>query len=405
MARRSSNCILTLALTLAGFGRAAVAAEPAPTPANPGDNATLKYWIAFEALPNLSPEEERLLPNFGTFPMGKAATAIVNRSGPALDVLRQAAQIRSCDWGLIQDGPNTLMPHLPKARKAAQLACLRAKFLAGRLDNEGAVSDLLAVLTLARQIGAEGPAGIFLTQQTVERLGVDAAADCLTRLPPEQLKRLAAGLDALPERRGFREAVLGEQAVAKWWSDYINALDDEGKEDLIIKMLRKRDSDEIIPNAPGQRTRYETRRVGAEMNTEEPKLAPGDVSAYTRGFDKAQEDYQALAEMGSLPLPEFDRQATALQEKMKTDCPFAARFLFGTLPRLRYADADSEARMAMLKAAIAVVLNGPDRLKDSKDPFGDGPFEYSKVGEGFVLKSKLMPPQGNPSTLSVSAPP
>ena len=267
------------------------------------------------------------------------------------------------------------------------------------------MSDLLAVLTLARQINSEGPAEVFLTQRTIENLGVDAAADCLTRLPPEQLKRLSAGLDALPKRMGFREAVLGEQAVAQWWGDCINAQDDEGKENIIIRMLRRRGGEETPPNMPGTRTSYGTRRVVAEEDSEEPKLKPGDVSEYTRGFDKAQEHYKALAEMGSLALPEFDRQAAALAEKMKTDCPFAARFLFGPLPALRYADADSEARMAMLKAAVAVVLDGPDCLKDFKDPFGDGPFEYSKIGEGFGLKSKLMLRQDKPSTLSVSAPP
>ena len=43
----------------------------------------------------------------------------------------------------------------------------------------------------------------------------------------------------------------------------------------------------------------------------------------------------------------------------------------------------------MLEAAMAVVQGGPDKLKDIKDPFGDGPFEYRALDEGFELKSKL----------------
>ena len=86
-------------------------------------------------------------------------------------------------------------------------------------------------------------------------------------------------------------------------------------------------------------------------------------------------------------MPEFDRQAKVLHEKLKADCPFAARFTsFESFPMLRYREAKSKARMTMLKAAIAVVQDGSDRLKEFKDPFGDGPFEYTKVGEGFRLR-------------------
>ena len=56
--------------------------------------------------------------------------------------------------------------------------------------------------------------------------------------------------------------------------------------------------------------------------------------------------------------------------------------------------------MALFKAAIAVVQGGPDKLKDIKDPFGDGPFEYRALDKGFELKSKLLF-KGQPVTLTV----
>lgn len=108
----------------------------------------------------------------------------------------------------------------------------------------------------------------------------------------------------------------------------------------------------------------------------------------------------AVAEMGSLPLPEFDRQAKAIEKKLQEVCPLAAHSLFGRLQWMRYLDADSEARMAMLKAAIAIALDGPDRAKDFKDPFGNGPFEYRPIGKGFELKSRLVY-QDKPVTLKV----
>jgi hypothetical protein len=54
------------------------------------------------------------------------------------------------------------------------------------------------------------------------------------------------------------------------------------------------------------------------------------------------------------------------------------------------AERRAAARMALFKAALAVVQGGRDKLKDITDPFGDGPFEYRAVGKGFELKSKLL---------------
>ena len=56
--------------------------------------------------------------------------------------------------------------------------------------------------------------------------------------------------------------------------------------------------------------------------------------------------------------------------------------------------------MALLKAAIAVVQDGPNKLKDMKDPFGNGRFEYRPLEKGFELKSKLLF-SGQPVTLTV----
>ena len=46
--------------------------------------------------------------------------------------------------------------------------------------------------------------------------------------------------------------------------------------------------------------------------------------------------------------------------------------------------------MELLKAAIAVVRGGPEKLEAIKDPFGTGPFAYRRLDKGFELKSKLV---------------
>ena len=68
--------------------------------------------------------------------------------------------------------------------------------------------------------------------------------------------------------------------------------------------------------------------------------------------------------------------------------------------QLRAKEQRHQARLAMLLASIAVAESGPEKLKEIKDPFGTGPFEYRSLDKGFELKSKLQF-EGQPVTLTV----
>jgi hypothetical protein len=67
----------------------------------------------------------------------------------------------------------------------------------------------------------------------------------------------------------------------------------------------------------------------------------------------------------------------------------AAKLLLPAMQKVVTAKRRSEARMAMLLAAIAVVEGGEEKLASLNDPFGDGPFTYRKLDNGFELSSKL----------------
>jgi hypothetical protein len=60
----------------------------------------------------------------------------------------------------------------------------------------------------------------------------------------------------------------------------------------------------------------------------------------------------------------------------------------------------NETQKALFRAALTVVQGGPDKLKDIKDPFGDGPFQYRALDQGFELKSRLLF-KGQPVLLTV----
>ena len=49
----------------------------------------------------------------------------------------------------------------------------------------------------------------------------------------------------------------------------------------------------------------------------------------------------------------------------------------------------AEVRLAMLRAAVAVVESGQDALKNYTDPAGHVPFRYESKGNGCELQSSL----------------
>ncbi len=42
-----------------------------------------------------------------------------------------------------------------------------------------------------------------------------------------------------------------------------------------------------------------------------------------------------------------------------------------------------------MRAAITIVQGGAEKAKETRDPFGDGPFEYRPFDGGFELRSKF----------------
>jgi len=109
--------------------------------------------------------------------------------------------------------------------------------------------------------------------------------------------------------------------------------------------------------------------------------------------------YDELAHYLSLPNEQFDKEYPAFKEKTKAAQPFAG-VLLPAIDQIRGKEQRGQARLEMLLAGIAVAEGGPDKLKEIKDPFGTGPFEYQALDKGFELKSKLMF-EGQPVTLKI----
>jgi hypothetical protein len=106
-----------------------------------------------------------------------------------------------------------------------------------------------------------------------------------------------------------------------------------------------------------------------------------------------------LAKFVVLPREEFEAKYPDFKKKTKAENLLASHLL-SSVDNMLAAQYRNQTQVAALKAAMAVVKDGPDKLKDIKDPFGDGPFEYRARDKGFELKSKLLY-KGQPVTLTV----
>jgi hypothetical protein len=51
---------------------------------------------------------------------------------------------------------------------------------------------------------------------------------------------------------------------------------------------------------------------------------------------------------------------------------------------------ESRTRLELLRAAVAVARGGPDKVKDFRDPSGDGPFKYTALPGGFKVEAKRL---------------
>ncbi len=154
----------------------------------------------------------------------------------------------------------------------------------------------------------------------------------------------------------------------------------------------------------GYRTVFET-VLGPWESPEEVSRTKAALAAADT-FEKAVkmvEDlypvYDELARLYALPWKEFDARYPELDKRIKAENKIAA-LLLPALEKVSASQRRNQALRALMRAAITIVQGGAEKAKESRDPFGDGPFEYRAFDGGFELKSKFQF-KGNPVTLAV----
>ncbi len=358
---------------------------PAESPTAGGGatkNAALAYWRAFALLPKLDDDQKDAirdsLDRLG--PVDKELIPVIESSAPSLKELHRAAKMPTCDWGLaVEDGVDAMMPHLSVARELSRLACLRAQWRFEQGQTSGAVEDATAVMALGRHAGSDGLLISILVDYAIQRQAIRLIAAYLPGLDANARSDLSRRLNGLPAGKTMRQAILREKEV--FLEGFIRELTKEDGKERLLKSFGGSD-DPAVAMIRG--------------------LSRAELLKAAKGMRRV---YDNLATIVSLP-PDKVKPA---EEKLLADPDLdplvvrAAKLLTPALTAARSAEAAHQARLAMLKAAVAVTANGPQALsqKELRDPFGDGPFQYSAFDGGFELTSKLKGRDNKPVSLTI----
>jgi len=344
-------------------------------------NAALQYWMAFSQMPTLDSDQEKHFASGSAVNFDDPAVQrVIASSHQSLLFLQRGAALPRCDWGLeYKDGISLLLPYLSKSRDLARLASLRARQNFEQAHYGAARGDSTAMMTLARHIGRDPIMICLLVRIGIEGMVIDVVAPYVPELKASYSQALAQ-FTSLPAAATLKDTIPVEKKFFATW--------------IATKL---KDDEARSPGAWRELWRGITTGEGVEAPEAVKKV--DSIAQAIKMVEDLLPIYDDLERFVVMPNDQFDAQYPAFKQKIKAEFPLAG-MIVPAVDQLRAKEQRHQARMAMLLAGIAVAESGPDKLKEIKDPFGSGPFEYRALDKGFELKSKLQF-EGQPVTLAI----
>jgi hypothetical protein len=372
----------TLLTSLALIGAAAAAGgQGFRTDINPA----LRYYQALILAPDLSPADRDYL--FQTEWRGQKLPErfgqLVTNYDKEFRAVREAGQATvPCDWGIdMSPGPETLLPHLGRLKSVAVTAKLRVLWELQNGNESEARDDLLATFALGRNASKDGTLIAVLVQIAIENIALNTVAENFHSFSAETLRQLADGFDAAPAGNSVADAIAGgekacfhdwlERKILQWQKE------NPGEDAKVMAKLR-----ELLARMGAPDESNQLQAVIAAPGTSE------GVLKLVRDQDRIS---QRAAEILALRHPAFEEQAKEFQAEIEKSDPLAA-LTFPPILKARPKEFRTEAKLAMLHAAVAYKLHGQEGLRSVNDPFGQGPFQFERfvfegVDRGFRLTS------------------
>jgi len=385
-----STCwyLLVMAGTLVAAG-----AQPSFTNINPA----LLYYQAFLVAPEPLPQSEwdyLSLYEGRSEPLPARYAAIVAGYDNQFRLVRQAAHsMAPCDWGTdLSAGPATLLPQLAPAKEVMVATRLRLAWDLQHGRQAEACDDLLAAITLARNLPRNGLLISVLVQGALESIASFMVAENFDHFSPQTLQQLAAGLEALPPRGTVAGCIPAEKALSQdWMLRRIDELQranpgDDAKVMAGIRELFAPVFDVLVQRwlkEKSEEASWWERLVQAAGGTSE------GVAKLVRDLEPFN---QKLAGVLALPYGEYQEQ----MKQLKAEAQQSSNPLLGLgltfWENSRDKEFKAQVNLAMVRAAFEYKLHGQAAFQSVTDPCGQGPlgfrrFIFQGVDRGFELKS------------------
>jgi len=381
------GCFFCLLLSLAGSSHASAATRSKSPPAV--QNAAVKYLRADITLRDsqaLPPDAPTALIKALDSPLDESDEKLVAASGEALTEFEHGAELKQCDWELsAQDGPSADTSHREAVRELVLVAALRARIRFRDNHQEDAIKDSLAAITASRQLSHDGTIASLLISYSLESRVSQILAHNLSHLSPTELRQLAGRLSAAPRQPSMAEALRSEELDRHPLATVVHGA--ASRDDLIARLV----NGVAVLDGDNNLARQLVDECG------------GSVQGFSHCIQQQQAFCKSWLARFSLPPEEFERDYKLQLSSQADPNPLITRYT-PSLPSLRWAEAYHQTRLTLLRAAIAVQLEGPAALVHFNDPYRDDLFAYIPLDHGFRLESELTDNNG-PLSLSTQPDP
>jgi hypothetical protein len=242
---------------------------------------------------------------------------------------------------------------------------------------------LVATLVLGRHFGARGTLVTTMGGTGAEQAVLAFVAANFARFPSESLRFLVQQCDAAPPRPTVRQAMETERVL--FWEWLIARLEE----------IQAACPDDPSKALSGVRELFLSVFGGGDRMVDDLLEDCGHTTAGLVGclqqLDAFYDQVRKIA--GSTP-PALEGEITAMQQRVASHPNHLPQMLIPDVGKARKSELRAVTHSVMLRAAVALCLEGQAGFQKVRDPFGTGPFTLrplaSQSGQaGFELDSEL----------------
>ena len=241
----------------------------------------------------------------------------------------------------------------------------------------------MAIIVLGRNAGTDGTLVSAMIGIATEGLINEFMARNFYRFSPPALLSFVKQVEGAPARPTVKRAMqYEEQAFLQWFIAKLEGFRADYPQDESRALAKSRE----LFIATLEKDPVKLDRIFASAGN-----TTAGLIAYLQQLKPV---YEAILKAAEAPPEKLEETAAGIQELIKHSTNLVAQLIFPNVEKARKMEMGSIARSTMIRAAVALRLEGDAGFQKIRDPFGDGPFTLRQLpagsGEqGFELDSRI----------------